>query len=214
MITPKIPLLKDGQILSVDVVNSIIKRTEYAGDLLKQYKLIAGNEMYVEPHYDGTRVSYLQPVGGGGGGGQAGSLVFVSVVDETSISGPTLAGQAALFIAEYGLSRPIYVLCPYMPAQPPRGLDQLRLELLPAAVGILVGRTNADGPITDWLSLLPSAGEYRVAIDNSGSMNQATVQASLTLFLARCASANRTVTVVNMNDYGAENWIGAHLGFQ
>jgi hypothetical protein len=66
MITPKIPLLKDGQILSVDVVNSIIKRTEYAGDLLKQYKLIAGNEMYVEPHYDGTRVSYLQPVGGGG----------------------------------------------------------------------------------------------------------------------------------------------------
>ena len=68
MITPKIPLLKDGQILSVDVVNSIIKRTEYAGDLLKQYKLIAGNEMYVEPHYDGTRVSYLQPVGGGGTG--------------------------------------------------------------------------------------------------------------------------------------------------
>ena len=66
MITPKIPLLKDGQILSVDVVNSIIKRTEYAGDLLKQYKLIAGNEMYVEPHHDGTRVSYLQPVGGGG----------------------------------------------------------------------------------------------------------------------------------------------------
>lgn len=66
MITPKIPPLKDGQILSVDVVNSIIKRTEYAGDLLKQYKLIAGNEMYVEPHYDGTRVSYLQPVGGGG----------------------------------------------------------------------------------------------------------------------------------------------------
>jgi hypothetical protein len=72
MITPKIPLLKDGQILSVDVVNSIIKRTEYAGDLLKQYKLIAGNEMYVEPHYDGTRVSYLQPVGGGGGDAEAG----------------------------------------------------------------------------------------------------------------------------------------------
>jgi hypothetical protein len=66
MITPRIPLLSSGQILSVDVVNSIIKRTEYAGDLLKQYKLIAGTEMYVEPHYDGTRVSYLQPVGGGG----------------------------------------------------------------------------------------------------------------------------------------------------
>jgi hypothetical protein len=40
----------------------MIKRTEYAADLLQQYKLIAGNQMYIEPHYDGTRVSYLQPV--------------------------------------------------------------------------------------------------------------------------------------------------------
>jgi hypothetical protein len=212
MITPKIPLLKDGQILSVDVVNSIIKRTEYAGDLLKQYKLIAGNEMYVEPHYDGTRVSYLQPVGGGGGGGQAGSLVFVSVIDESSVSSPILQEWATAFIAEYGLSRPIYVLCPNIPAIE-LGLDQLRLELLPAAVGILVGRTDIGGPVTDWLSLLPSATEYRVAIDNSGSMSQATVQASLTLFLQRCASANRTVTVVNMSQFGVENWIASHIGF-
>jgi len=61
MITPKIPLLKDGQILSVDVVNSIIKRTEYAGDLLKQSKLIAGDGVTIQPQYNGTRVSYLQP---------------------------------------------------------------------------------------------------------------------------------------------------------
>lgn len=65
MIAPRIPLVRDGQILSTDLVNSIIARTEYAADLLRQYKLIAGDEMYVEPHFDGTRVSYFQPVAGG-----------------------------------------------------------------------------------------------------------------------------------------------------
>ena len=65
MIAPKIPLVRDGQILSTNLVNSMIGRIEYAADLLRQYKLIAGNEMYVEPHFDGTRVSYFQPVGGG-----------------------------------------------------------------------------------------------------------------------------------------------------
>ena len=65
MIAPKIPLVQDGQILSTNLVNSMIGRIEYAADLLRQYKLVAGNEMYVEPHFDGTRVSYNQPVGGG-----------------------------------------------------------------------------------------------------------------------------------------------------
>jgi len=65
MIAPQIPLVGDGQILSVGLVNNLISRTEYAADLLRQYKLIAGNGMYVEPHFDGTRVSYLQPVKGG-----------------------------------------------------------------------------------------------------------------------------------------------------
>jgi hypothetical protein len=65
MIRPKIPLVQNGQRLTSDLVNSMIHRTEYAADLLRQYRLTAGTEMYVEPHYDGTRVSYLQPVGGG-----------------------------------------------------------------------------------------------------------------------------------------------------
>jgi hypothetical protein len=65
MIAPKIPLVQDGQILSVGLVNSLIGRTEYAADLLRQYKPIAGNGMYVEPHFDGTRISYNQPVAGG-----------------------------------------------------------------------------------------------------------------------------------------------------
>jgi hypothetical protein len=54
-----------GTRLTTDLVNDIINRTEYAADLLRQYKLVAGTEMYVEPHFDGTRVSYFQPVGGG-----------------------------------------------------------------------------------------------------------------------------------------------------
>jgi hypothetical protein len=54
-----------GTRLTTDLVNGIINRTEYAADLLRQYKLAAGSGMYVEPHYDGTRVSYLQQVAGG-----------------------------------------------------------------------------------------------------------------------------------------------------
>ena len=65
MISPRLSKVFGGTRLTTDLINSMIKRTEYAADLLQQYKLIAGNQMYIEPHYDGTRVSYLQPVGGG-----------------------------------------------------------------------------------------------------------------------------------------------------
>lgn len=65
MIRPKLQRVANGTRLTTDLVNAIINRTEYAADLLRQYKLIAGNQMYVEPHYDGTRVSYYYPVGGG-----------------------------------------------------------------------------------------------------------------------------------------------------
>jgi sulfur carrier protein ThiS len=65
MIRPKLPKIASGTRLTTDLVNDIINRTEYAADLLRQYRLVAGNEMYVEPHYDGTRVSYLQQAAGG-----------------------------------------------------------------------------------------------------------------------------------------------------
>lgn len=65
MIRPRLSKVASGTKLTTDLVNSIINRTEYAADLLRQYKLTAGKGMYVEPHYDGTRVSYLQPVAGG-----------------------------------------------------------------------------------------------------------------------------------------------------
>jgi hypothetical protein len=59
MIYPRLNRVRNGQRLSVELVNGLIKRTEYAADLLRQYKLM---QMYIEPHYDGTRVSYLQPL--------------------------------------------------------------------------------------------------------------------------------------------------------
>ena len=65
MIRPRIGKANNGQIMSLELVNRIIGRTEYAADLLRQYKLVAGNGMYIEPHYDGTRISYFQPVKGG-----------------------------------------------------------------------------------------------------------------------------------------------------
>ena len=65
MIRPRLSKVANGTRLTTDLVNGIINRTEYAADLLRQYKLVAGKGMYVEPHYDGTRVSYLQQVGGG-----------------------------------------------------------------------------------------------------------------------------------------------------
>lgn len=57
MIAPKIPLVQDGQILSVGLVNSLIGRTEYAADLLRQYKMIAGDSISLEQQFDGTRVN-------------------------------------------------------------------------------------------------------------------------------------------------------------
>jgi hypothetical protein len=57
MIAPKIPLVQDGQILSVGLVNSLIGRTEYAADLLRQYKLIAGDNISIERQFDGTRIN-------------------------------------------------------------------------------------------------------------------------------------------------------------
>jgi len=65
MIRPRLSKVASGTKLTTDLVNGIINRTEYAADLLRQYKLAAGNGMYVEPHYDGTRVSYFYPVGAG-----------------------------------------------------------------------------------------------------------------------------------------------------
>lgn len=82
MIRPRLTKVASGTRLTTNLVNNIINRTEYAADLLRQYRLVAGTEMYVEPHYDGTRVSYLQPVAGGSGGGGVGDM-FIGIAGST-----------------------------------------------------------------------------------------------------------------------------------
>ena len=54
---PRIPEVRDGQILSANLVNHIIKRTEYAADLLGQYKLITGDNTSLKQQFEGTRVN-------------------------------------------------------------------------------------------------------------------------------------------------------------
>lgn len=61
MIYPRLNRVRNGQRLSVELVNGLIKRTEYAGDLLRQGKCLAGTDISVAQRYDGTTIS-----GGGG----------------------------------------------------------------------------------------------------------------------------------------------------
>jgi hypothetical protein len=98
MIAPKIPLVQDGQILSTNLVNSMIGRIEYAADLLRQYKLVAGDEMYVEPHFDGTRVSYFYPVAGGAT--PIGSII-TRPTDQRQLSPTDGKYNAALLLDKY-----------------------------------------------------------------------------------------------------------------
>ena len=57
MIYPRLNRVRNGQRLSVELVNGLIKRTEYAADLLRQYKCVAGTDISVIQEYDGTTIS-------------------------------------------------------------------------------------------------------------------------------------------------------------
>ena len=57
MIYPRLNRVRNGQRLSVQLVNGLIKRTEYAGDLLRQGKCLAGTDISVAQRYDGTTIS-------------------------------------------------------------------------------------------------------------------------------------------------------------
>jgi hypothetical protein len=57
MIYPRLNRVRNGQRLSVELVNGLIKRTEYAGDLLRQGKCLAGTNVSVAQRYDGSLVS-------------------------------------------------------------------------------------------------------------------------------------------------------------
>lgn len=57
MIYPRLNRVRNGQRMSVELVNGLIKRTEYAADLLRQYKTIAGDDIAIEQQPDGRRIS-------------------------------------------------------------------------------------------------------------------------------------------------------------
>lgn len=57
MIYPRLNRVRNGQQLSVELINGLIKRTEYAGDLLRQGKCLAGTDVSIAQRYDGTTIS-------------------------------------------------------------------------------------------------------------------------------------------------------------
>ena len=56
MIYPKLDKVRNGEKMSVELVNGLIKRTEYAADLLKQYKCVAGTGINIKQRYDGATI--------------------------------------------------------------------------------------------------------------------------------------------------------------
>lgn len=54
---PRIPQVEPNQRLDFGLVNHIIKRTEYAAGLLRQYKCIAGDNIFIEQNLDRTRIN-------------------------------------------------------------------------------------------------------------------------------------------------------------
>ena len=57
MIYPRLEKIRNDQRMSVELVNGLIKRTEYAADLLRQYKLVAGSGIDIQDSSGATTIS-------------------------------------------------------------------------------------------------------------------------------------------------------------
>lgn len=80
MIAPKIPFVKNGQILTATLVNHIIARTEYASRLLREYRCIGGEKILAQPNIYGTKISYSQEK-------ELDEIYAVGIYYDTAISG-------------------------------------------------------------------------------------------------------------------------------
>lgn len=60
MIRPPLPRARDGDVLGLGLMNGIINRVEYAADLLRQGKPLAGNNIAVQENYNGSLISYIE----------------------------------------------------------------------------------------------------------------------------------------------------------
>lgn len=58
MIRPLLPRARNGDVLNLGLMNSLINRIEYAADLLRQGKPLAGNKINIFENYIGTNISY------------------------------------------------------------------------------------------------------------------------------------------------------------
>jgi hypothetical protein len=58
MIRPPLPRVKNGDVLGLGLMNGIINRIEYAADLLRQGRPLAGESINIEENYSGTIISY------------------------------------------------------------------------------------------------------------------------------------------------------------
>lgn len=136
-------------------------------------------------------------------------VTCISVIDEASPTASTIASDWAAFRNNWP-NRRFYLL---RPSSSFFGND-LKVPASfysdPRAFGIInVNRDNGNtGSISDWFALcnlatLPAGSKVAVAIDNSGSMTTASVQASYNYFMSRCASAGLTVITRTMS---GERW--------
>lgn len=88
MIYPRLDKVRNGQRMSVELVNGLIKRTEYAADLLRQYKPLAGTDISVAQRYDGTTIS---------GGGAVEEVSTFRIIDSSGqIYLPTIEENVSL----------------------------------------------------------------------------------------------------------------------
>lgn len=148
---PRIPKVQDGQILSTNLVNHIIKRTEYAGDLLRQYKCVAGTEISVAQEYDGTLVSAgLLDEGNSffiGIAAATGGAFATQTIDSFSVNGKRADIQQALGTASF-LGGTTYRLTSNEGNQVGAVWHQSRVSLFSfsATFNYLIGgSSNADG---------------------------------------------------------------------
>lgn len=58
MIRPPLPRVKNEDVLGLGLMNGIINRVEYAADLLRQGRPLAGDAINIEENYAGTIISY------------------------------------------------------------------------------------------------------------------------------------------------------------
>lgn len=133
----------------------------------------------------------------------------IAVIDESSPDATTISNSWTSFRTNWP-QRPFYLLQPGGPAQ--GSLKQpASFTADPIAYGpITVNRDNGvAGQASDWYTIcnidkLPNGSNFALWIDNSGSMTNATVQASINLLNSKIAP--RSITYTLMTD-GGENWV-------